>query len=722
MEFKEFIEKLYACLGCGEKTEVFTKTVFESILTNEDLINRSTSTFKGYYYATSSISKFAKEINNYLDQRKFAKFINDSSTRKQVKEKLCETFGLDISTEKCGSQIASLFASIIQTEATQKKKNSETTNKAEEVSVPFKLFDRYLKATTAYYSTKKTLLYAEKPHPFYELYVCNNIGLKNSNSSSIIKNATIEKLEEKTNHIIIQGTGGIGKSMLLTHLFLSSATNTSKTGRMPVLINLKNYQQESSIVAFVLESIREFEPSASESQLLNLLEENKLILLLDGLDEIKSALMDSFEKAIDSFIKGYGGNTVVITSRPVNKFIAYSKFLLLDIEPLTLEQSVNLVKRLKFWDKEAQKQFLVALKNRLYNTHKEFASNPLLLTIMLMTYSSFGEIPAKMHVFYSMAYETMARLHDATKGSFKRPLHTGLTPEEFAKYFAEFCARTYADEVLEFDNSLFCAYMEKVLAHAPEKHFAISPKDFQKDLTDNLCIMYKEGDKFYFIHRSFQEYFCAVYFASEFDSKLTKFGKFFESKGSKICDKTFDMLYDMIPAKVERLIFLPYLEKILNGKGKDCYWSFIETVFDYLYYSYASDFDVPPGGYTTPFLYQKIISLVNNTSLFDDDNKSSKIPDNEMSEEQYTSLIETIRKEVYTDRCTMYDPSNTDPFFAVELPIKYIRQYPEDYQNVRKWIEQDDFVLKQDYLAIKAYFAKLLHCTKIEEESNALFD
>ncbi len=710
MEFKEFIEKLYACLGCGEKHEVFTKTVFESILTNEDLINRSTSTFKGYYYATSSISKFAKEINNYLDQRKFAKFINDSSTRKQVKEKLCETFGLDISTEKCGSQIASLFASIIQTEAAQKKKNSETTNKAEEVGETLTQFKRYLKATTAYYSTKKTLLYAEKPHPFYELYVCNDIG----RGSTHLENATIEMLEEKSKHIIIQGTGGIGKSMLLTHLFLSS-----KPGRIPVLINLKNYQQESSIVAFILESIREFEPSASESQLLNLLEENKLILLLDGLDEIKSALMDSFEKAIDSFIKGYAGNSVVITSRPVNKFIAYSKFLLLDIEPLTLEQSVNLVKRLKFWDKEAQKQFLVALKNRLYNTHKEFASNPLLLTIMLMTYSSFGEIPAKMHVFYSMAYETMARLHDATKGSFKRPLHTGLTPEEFAKYFAEFCARTYADEVLEFDNSLFCAYMEKVLKHAPEKHAVISSKDFQKDLTDNLCIMYKEGDKFYFIHRSFQEYFCAVYFASEFDTKLVKVGQFFESKGSKIYDKTFDMLYDMIPAKVERLIFLPYLKKILNGKGKDCYWSFLETVFEYLYYSYASDFDVPPGGYTTPFLYQKIISLVNVTALFDAGNKVSHT---EMSEKQYTSTIETIRKEVYTDRCAMYDPSNTDPYLAAELPIKYIRQYPEDYQNVRKWIEQDDFVLKQDYMAIKAYCAKLLHCTIIEEESNALFD
>uniref|UniRef100_UPI0023B24706 hypothetical protein n=1 Tax=Proteus mirabilis TaxID=584 RepID=UPI0023B24706 len=75
------------------------------------------------------------------------------------------------------------------------------------------------------------------------------------------------------------------------------------------------------------------------------------------------------------------------------------------------------------------------------------------------TYSSFGEVPAKMHVFYSKAYETMARLHDASKGSFKRPLHTKLTPEEFAKYFAEFCARTCGDEMLEFDERSFNAYM-----------------------------------------------------------------------------------------------------------------------------------------------------------------------------------------------------------------------------------------------------------------------
>ncbi len=96
--------------------------------------------------------------------------------------------------------------------------------------------------------------------------------------------------------------------------------------------------------------------------------------------------------------------------------------------------------------------------------------------------------------------------------------------------------------------------------------------------------MYKEGEKYYFIHRSFQEYFTAVYFASGFDTKLINVGKFFDTNGARNYDKTFDMLYDMIPNKVERFIFMPYLEKLLAGKGREAYWSFLESVFGYLYY------------------------------------------------------------------------------------------------------------------------------------------
>ena len=80
-----------------------------------------------------------------------------------------------------------------------------------------------------------------------------------------------------------------------------------------------------------------------------------------------------------------------------------------------------------------------------------------------------------------------------------------------------------------------------------------------------------------------------MYFASGFDTKLINVGKFFDTNGARNYDKTFDMLYDMIPNKVERFIFMPYLEKLLAGKGREAYWSFLESVFGYLYYDCATN-------------------------------------------------------------------------------------------------------------------------------------
>ena len=52
-------------------------------------------------------------------------------------------------------------------------------------------------------------------------------------------------------------------------------------------------------------------------------------------------------------------------------------------------------------------KFQIDLEKSLYDEHREFAENPLLLTIMLMTYKNHSNIPVKMHKFYSKAYDTL---------------------------------------------------------------------------------------------------------------------------------------------------------------------------------------------------------------------------------------------------------------------------------------------------------------------------
>ena len=98
-------------------------------------------------------------------------------------------------------------------------------------------------------------------------------------------------------------------------------------------------------------------------------------------------------------------------------------------------------------------KFKEQLENSLWYSHYEFAANPLLLTIMLMTFANYADVPAQMHIFYREAYETLAQRHDASKGAYKREFRTKLTSSRFSDYLSEFCGRTYVEEKYKFTEN-----------------------------------------------------------------------------------------------------------------------------------------------------------------------------------------------------------------------------------------------------------------------------
>ena len=796
MTFSDFVKRLFSAVSAGSNTKAFTKSVIEAVLTDEgqDILDEySESSFKNYYNGSQSPTRLSKKVNAYIEPMGFLTYIDQFSDA--AVENICTLFSgelPDITPDNAGEMLGNLLASILTEAAGSIKKSSPkgaekpmvvitdhadiapdlvtyqdgifymgaVTGEHEEESDPF---EQYLEKAKDYYSIKKTLLYAEKPRQFYDIYVCNDLKYHqngnrhydngDANRNVIISGADVKRLEQESKYIIIEGTGGIGKSMLLTHLFLSSAEEYFETDRLPVLIPLKDYRETTaSIVEFIWTAVHAFDSSVTQGQVIDALASRSLILLFDGLDEIQSNIRGNFDTDLDAFIKSYPGNSIFITSRPVHNFVSFAKFSLFDIRPLTRKQALALLDKLEFWDETAKKDFILALDKKLYETHYQFASNPLLLTIMLMTYSMFGEVPEKMHVFYAKAYETMARLHDATKGSYKRPFHTKLTPEEFARYFSEFCARTYVDEKLEFDDRTFATYMQKVLKNTQAEQEGIQPRDFLLDLTDNLCIMYHEGDKYYFIHRSFQEYFTAVYYASGYDEKLTKVGRFFEKMPHRsYSDKTFGMLYDMIPEKVERYIFLPFLEEMFTecsvaGTAEE-YWTFLESQYPEFIYeegevgeSYLCE--------AQSFIYRNIIQekgLASKTDIyklkwpeqirglpsknwvcvyrkFTDYAAYEQYPDPEKIDE--TELDETVivDENSYPYMYTEYfgEPDVVGTSISVETAV--IHEHSSQYADIHAFMEKPDFPFAEEFKNVKRYYADLKKRTERETESDDLFD
>lgn len=244
----------------------------------------------------------------------------------------------------------------------------------------------------------------------------------------------------------------------------------------------------------------------------------------------------------------------------------------MEIQPFTKMQALKMIENFQF-SKDEQKikeRFHSQLENQLWESHREFAENPLLLTIMLMTFEEYAEVPSKIHKFYEMAFETLTRRHDDTK-LLDRELKSKLSKDEIGEYFEKICFLSYKDEKYELTESEFNSYFERCQKNAPAK---ISTYDYLYDLSNNLCLLLLDGGKYRFVHRSFQEYFCAKNLKRGFEKVSTDKKEsmsrglisFFDSRDSS-GDTVLDMLYDMVPEKVEEFVIIPFLESIV-GNGK----------------------------------------------------------------------------------------------------------------------------------------------------------
>ncbi|MCF0246957.1 MAG: hypothetical protein HUJ55_09080 [Ileibacterium sp.] len=96
-----------------------------------------------------------------------------------------------------------------------------------------------------------------------------------------------------------------------------------------------------------------------------------------------------------------------------------NEFTVCHLCPLTREKVINLVKRLQDLSDDfvMKESLLEQLQNgQLFSSQEDFIGNPLLLTILLVSYMHFSEIPSTMSRFYQNAYDALLWQHDRTKG------------------------------------------------------------------------------------------------------------------------------------------------------------------------------------------------------------------------------------------------------------------------------------------------------------------
>lgn len=358
----------------------------------------------------------------------------------------------------------------------------------------------YASAMVKSYSDVKTIV-SDQPSLLLDIYQ----DARFKAGTEIYSEGEFVALARQRGSVIIRGNAGAGKSLFLRRHLLRIL---SEKERIPLLYDLRGLNSNySNLPAHLHDHARQLMPWMEYGVFAALLKHGKIDLLLDGLDEVSHAIRPTVNGAIGVLGRQFPKARILLTTRYGDRYGTPGQMPEFHICPFSKEQAVSLVRALDF-PEEPRLRFAKALDEGLYDKSPDLLSNPLLCSIMLLTYRRFAKVPDQLHLYYQQAYEVLFSRHDAAKEGFEREFLSDLDVHEMQQVLDYFSAITYADDVFEFSEA---SCLEGLRSALTVTNLSARPEAVKDDLIEAISILNRDGVELTFVHRSFQEFFCAHY-------------------------------------------------------------------------------------------------------------------------------------------------------------------------------------------------------------------
>lgn len=230
--------------------------------------------------------------------------------------------------------------------------------------------------------------------------------------------------------LLILGDPGAGKTTMLLKLTRDLITQTEQdlNRPIPVVFNLSSWANKQQKIAAWLVDELQSHYGVSKSLGKAWVHDQQLLLLLDGLDEVKAKYRETCVQAINQFMQNYGLTEIVVCSR-IKDYEALSTLLQLRnaiyVQPLTAEQ-IN-----QYLDKTGEQ--LQGVKTLLQEdtAMQEMMKSPLIMSIVSLAYKDlsvenlqqFGSSEERRSHLFNTYIEQMFKRHG-------RSMREKYTPEQ----------------------------------------------------------------------------------------------------------------------------------------------------------------------------------------------------------------------------------------------------------------------------------------------------
>jgi len=317
--------------------------------------------------------------------------------------------------------------------------------------------------------------------------------------------------------LVIQGTVGQGKSIFLRYLCIQELRKHSSE-RIPVLMELRKLDSGSPLKKTLFTTLENLGFEISDDLFDFYAESGKLVLLLDGFDELTESQIIPVIRELESWAERYPKLQVIVSSRPGAEIQKSSHFTVVRLAPLANDDHRAFLSKIGV--KGNQLDNLLKAVQSSPSQIKEFLSTPLLLTLLAIVYKADGVIPAELPEFFQVLFTTVFSKHDGIKPGFKRNRRTVLNDRNLEQLFESFCfavMRRNFGVSLNEDN--FNLAFQDALKFRDEKCDASS---FRHDLVKVACLLIEDGFDLAFAHKSLLEYFSASFIKNSTEKQSEK--------------------------------------------------------------------------------------------------------------------------------------------------------------------------------------------------------
>ena len=563
-------------------------------------------------------------------------------------------------------------------------------------------FDAYLKNAYDALNWKRTLASGDESlciigenNMYVDIgaYYTTPDGKKHDVDTSNVK--TILSANDREDKIIVDGTGGAGKSMLMRYLFVDTVSRNAGD-YVPVYMELTKLPVDSKLLfknanikQFVRQSMEDYGKISLSGNVFDYsLDQGGYVFLFDGFDEVKEENANAVLDALQKFSAKYSNNAFIISSRERLQLRSLSSFQIIHTDELSKDKAIELAQKFP-GDSTIKDKFCKNLKDSWFQTHREFAKNPLLLTMMFITFRQNGDISNCLPDFYQDCFDALYNEHDAVhKVEFKRTFHCDILKRKFQNVFSYFCFHTWRQEIYDFSEDEMLEWLEKSLE---KQNLSVSAEDYLKDLTDSLCIITYEGHRYRFAHRSFQTYFAAIYTRTLSDQQQKTFltDKFNWDSNMYCEDDYLDLLNQVDHERFLNNLIEPTFQNIISKYHSEQMFS--QHILSYIDIQICSTPAKPVCVLTTDFPspdYKHLLSYINCkiTTKFPSTEKEKlistllrKYPEvNLTTLENYISLRDLLHSDnVSEDDKNMLSHCILDAFQAHEI-----------YQAIKDWLAE----------------------------------